>query len=144
MQRMLRATAAPWVPAPAPAPAAPALAAVHVPAAIPVPATIDEANFLTMLTAGRVTATYVKWWSSPPNWPNHNIEMMVNVDGTAWAVVHIKWKDRTGPTDRNVQMATFKARDGTSIPNGNIWGIEGASRFLLTEALRYANLAPMP
>ena len=62
----------------------------------------------------------VKWWSSN-NYPHHNIEIQLSINGRPWAIAHIKWKDRSGPTTTNVLMATFKASNGDSIPNGNFY-----------------------
>ncbi len=108
--------------------------------AVPVLPAIGEAGFQELHTAGRVVLQPVKWWRSA-NFPHHNIEMRVLADGRPWAVVHIKWKDRSGPTSANVQMMTFKGADGASIYGGNIWG--GATyQTLLDAALQHAASAP--
>ncbi len=112
-----------------------------VPSAVvaPLPAiTADE--LVKENTEGRLQMTAYKWWSSN-NFPHHNIEIQLRIDGRQWAIAHVKWTDRTGPTTANVQMATFKAFNGQSIPNGNLWG--GAARDLLVaESLKHTAKAP--
>jgi len=105
----------------------------------PLPAiTADE--LVKANTDGRLQMTAYKWWSSN-NFPDHNIEIQLRIDGRQWALAHVKWTDRNGPTTTNVQMATFKAFNGQSIPNGNIWG--GAARDLLVaESLKHTAKAP--
>lgn len=103
---------------------------------------IDAEQYTAAHKDGRTREEFRKWWSSP-NFPNHNIEMMVFIDNWRWAIVHIKWKDRLGPGRDNVQMATFKAADGSSIYGGNIWrGL--AYDLLLTKALEFAKDYPPP
>jgi hypothetical protein len=107
--------------------------------AAPLPA-ISEAEFEACQRTGRIQLRAVKWWSSS-NFPNHNIEIAIQVDGRAWAIAHVKWNDRNGPTADNVQMATFKGPTGASIYGGNIWG--AATRdALVAEALKHASKAP--
>lgn len=119
VQRMLRAAAPAFVPG----------------AHTAVPTVINSDTFQEVHGAGRTRIAFVKWWTSS-GFPGRNIELMVYVGATAWALVHIKWPPGAAPATDNVSMATFKAPDNTSIPNGNIWG--GSVRdILVAEALRH-------
>jgi hypothetical protein len=101
--------------------------------------TPDEAKYRTAKALGLVQFVPGSWWASK-NYPNHNSEMMIKVAGQSWAIVHVKWNDKNGPTTANVMMGTLKARDGQSIPGGNLWG--GGLTDAVNAALEYAGSAP--
>jgi hypothetical protein len=101
---------------------------------------ISVTEFESAHKAGTLTMRAVKWWSSK-NFPHHNIEIALSIGGRPWAIAHVKWNDRNGPDYTNVSMATFKAADGNSIPDGNIWG--GTVRDLLVaESIKHKAKAP--
>ena len=112
-----------------------------VPSAVVAPLPAITADELVKANSdGRLQMRAHKWWSSN-NFPHHNIEIQLRIDNREWAIAHVKWTDRNGPTTVNVQMATFKAFNGQSIPNGNLWS--GPARDLLVaESLKHTAKAP--
>jgi len=93
-------------------------------------------------SAGILQVLPGKWWSSN-TFPGPNAEMYVSINNILWSIVHVKWHNIYPITFENVEMANFKAPNGSTIPNSIITN-DAAKRSLLGEALHYGTSAPLP
>jgi hypothetical protein len=92
-----------------------AVAAVGPPAAGALPPMTDE-GFLGAHKQGTLQLRMVKWWTSG-NFPGHNAEVSVKINGLEWALAHVKWNGGSKLADAPF-MATLKDKNGGSIYGG--------------------------